>query len=158
MVNRASQNNCALASAKEALNLLDEVQQLSVGGRIGAFECQQIVAAGFILAVALLATITLLCAIVPGLRSGFAYAWRVWLWSSLGCVVANVPVFALYFVPAALERTGTTPAPGFGRSVLSVVLAGGLLLGPIIASGVGFVGGAAVGLFLAARATRLRPS
>ena len=87
-----------------------------------------IVAAGFILAVALLATITLLSAIVPGLRSGFAYAWRVWLWSSLGCVVANVPVFALYFVPGALERTGTTPAPGFGRSVLSVVLAGGLLL------------------------------
>jgi len=115
-----------------------------------------IVAAGFILAVALLGTITLLCAIVPGLRSGLAYAWRVWLWSSLGCVVANVPVFALYFVPGALERTGTTPAPGFGRSVLSIVLAGGLLLGPIIASGVGFVGGAAVGLFLAARATRLR--
>jgi len=115
-----------------------------------------IVAAGFILAVALLATITLLCALVPGLRSGFPYAWRVWLWSSVGCVVANIPVFALYFVPGALERTGTTPAPGFGRSVLSVGLAGGLLLGPIVASGVGFFVGAAAGLFLAARATRLR--
>src|SRR5262249_60806193 len=101
-------------------------------------------------------TMTLLCAIVPGLRSGFPYAWRVWLCSSLGCVVANIPVFALYFVPGALERTGTTPAPGFGRSVLSVVLAGGLLLGPIFASGVGFLGGAAAGLFLAARAARLR--
>jgi len=63
-------------------------------------------------------------------------------------VVANVPVFALYFVPGTLERTGTTPAPGPGRSVLSVVLAGGLLLGSIIASDVGFVGGAAAGLFL----------
>jgi hypothetical protein len=115
-----------------------------------------VVAAAFILGVVLLATITLICTIVPGLRPGLPFAWRVWLWSSVGCVVANAPVFALYFVPEALERTGTTPAPGVGRSVLTVVLAGGLLLGPIIASAVGFVGGAAVGLVLAARATRLR--
>jgi len=71
-------------------------------------------------------------------------------------VVANIPVFALYFVPGALERTGTIPAPGFGRSALSALLAGGLLLGPIVASGVGFFGGVAAGLFLAAKATRLR--
>jgi len=115
-----------------------------------------IVAVGFILAAVLLATITLICAIVPGLRSGFPFAWRVWLWSSLGCVVANVPVFVLYFLPEALERTGTTPPPGVGRNVRGVVLAGGLLLGPIIASVAGFVGGAAAGLVLAARATRLR--
>jgi len=113
-----------------------------------------IVAVGFILAVVLLATIT--PSVQLFLRSGFPFAWRVWLWSSLGCVVANVPVFVLYFLPEALERTGTTPPPGLGRNVGSVVLAGGLLLGPIIASVAGFVGGAAAGLVLAARATRLR--
>jgi len=113
------------------------------------------VAAGFILAVAPSQPSRSYVRLSPGLRSGFPYAWRVWLCSSLGCVVANIPVFALYFVPGALERTAITPAHGFGRSVLSVVLAGGLLLGPIIASGVGFFGGAA-GLVLAARATRLR--
>ena len=114
------------------------------------------VMAGFILATFILAAITLACAVVPGLRPGFPFAWRVWLWSSVGCVVANVPVFALYFVPVALERSGTMSASGVGRSVLNVMLAGGLLLGPIIASAVGFVGGATAGLALGLRATRLQ--
>ena len=74
----------------------------------------------------------------------------------LGMRGGQCPGVRALLVPGTLERTGTTPAPGPGRSVLSVVLAGGLLLSPIIASGVGFVGGAAAGLFLAARATRLR--
>jgi len=116
------------------------------------------VAAGFVLATLLLAAITLACAVVPGLRPGLPFAWRTWLSSSVGCVVANVPVFGLYFVPAALERSDAMPAKGVGRSLPNVTLAGGLLFGPILASAAGFAGGAAAGLVLALRATRPRPS
>lgn len=115
-----------------------------------------LVAVGFALANIVLATVTLACLVAPRLRRGLPFAWRVWLWSSVGCVVANLPIVALYLVPAALERAGVTPAPGVGKSALGVMLAVGLMIGPIVASAFGFIGGAAAGLILAIRATTVR--
>src|SRR5947209_8475684 len=93
-----------------------------------------------------LSVATIVCATVPKLRWALPFAWRVLVWSGAGCVLANLPVFALYAVPLALERSGLTPAPGTTSNVLGVALAAGLLLGPIVASAAGFLGGALFGV------------
>jgi hypothetical protein len=63
-------------------------------------------------------------------------------------------VFGLYFVPSVLQRANIAPAEGASHTVLTVILAGGLLVGPFIASAIGFLGGAVLGLWFAARVSR----
>ena len=112
----------------------------------------------FVLAVVGLSAATVVVACVPRLRPTLPIVWRVLLWSSLGVVLANIPVFGLYFVPLLLERTHMTPAEGSGMSYLKYGLVAGLLVGPFIASAAGFVGGSYVGVSLARRKIGKRPN
>jgi uncharacterized membrane-anchored protein YitT (DUF2179 family) len=112
----------------------------------------------FILAVVTLSAASILVASVPRLRPMFPFFWRVLLWSSTGVLLANIPVFCLYFVPLLLETTNTSPSEGPTQSVLKYSLVGGLLLGPFIASAAGFLGGALFGVRSATRAIASRPN
>ncbi len=103
-----------------------------------------------------LSAATIVCGIVPRLRWALPFAWRVLVWSGTGCILANVPVFALYAVPLALDRSGLTPEPGNARGALGVVLGVGLLLGPIVASAAVFFGGALFGVWRASRKSKSR--
>ena len=112
----------------------------------------------FLIAAIGLSAASILAAVVPRLRPGFPFLWRVLLWSTAGFILANIPVFGLYFVPLLLERTGMTPSSGSSGSFLKLALAGGLLFGPLVASGLGFLGGAAIGVWLARRAVLRGPT
>jgi MFS family permease len=108
----------------------------------------------FVLAMLVLSISTVVCATVPRLRPALPFLWRVLVWSGAGCIVANLPVLALYTVPYLLERRGFVSEPGNAGNVLRVVLAAGLLIGPFVASAAGFVGGAAFGVWRASRKPR----
>jgi MFS family permease len=110
----------------------------------------------FVLAMLALAVAAILCATVPKLRWALPFAWRVLVWSGVGCVLANLPVFALHAVPFALERSGLTPAQGTTKNLLGVAFAAGLLFGPIVASAAGFFGGALFGGWRASRQSKSR--
>ncbi len=105
----------------------------------------------FVLTMLALSVATVLCATVPKLRWALPFAWRVLVWSGMGCIFANVPVFALYALPLALDRTGLTPESEYAMNALRIVLVAGLLLGPIVASAVGFFGGTLFGVWRAYR-------
>ncbi len=105
---------------------------------------------GFV--VLLLGGFAVVCRAAPSLRPLFPFAWRILLWSTVGVVVANAAVFLLYLVPAfAPEELAADPGAG---GLLKVFLAAGLLVGPLVASAVGFMAGSTVGVYLALRALR----
>lgn len=65
----------------------------------------------FLLAVAGFVTLTVVCSAVPGLRPGLPYAWRVRRLSP-----RQRAVFALCFVPGALQAIDAHPEPGSARN------------------------------------------
>jgi hypothetical protein len=87
-----------------------------------------------------------LCACVPPLRIVVPYAWRMLVGSSVGFCVANV--FSLLFgvvpvlIAAALGVDRDSPS---AQLVAGCALLG-LFVGPLVASPIGFLGGAWVGL------------
>jgi len=106
----------------------------------------------FVMATLVMAAAALLCAFVSRLRWAYPFAWRMLVWSSVGCVVVNLPVLALYLVPLAFDRAGISLNSGGSGSALNIVLAVGLLIGPVVASAAGYIGGVLLGYYLALRA------
>ncbi len=104
--------------------------------------------------VLLLGGFALACRLLPSLRPLFPFAWRILLWATVGVVAANGAVFALYLVPAFAPE-GLAADQGT-RGFLKMILAAGLLVGPLVATALGFMAGSTLGVFLALRA--LRPS
>lgn len=106
----------------------------------------------FGIAVLLLAGFAIACRVVPSLGPLFPFAWRILLWSTVGFAVANGAVLLLFLVPAFAPE-GAPGDPG-AREALRIGLAAGLLLGPFIASALGFMAGSTFGVFLALRSMR----
>lgn len=104
----------------------------------------------FVMATLVMAGAALLCAFVSRLRWAYPFAWRMLVWSIVGCVAANLPVLALYLVPLAFDRAGISL--NTAGSALNIVLAAGLLIGPVVASAAGYIGGVLLGYYLALRA------
>ncbi len=102
--------------------------------------------------VVLLGGFAIACRVAPSLRPLYPVAWRILLWSTIGAVVANGAVLLLYFVPV-LAPDETAADRGAG-GVLKILLAAGLLVGPIVASALGLLAGATVGVFLGLRSLR----
>lgn len=94
----------------------------------------------------------LLCAVIPALRRGLPYGWRMLVGSLLGFVTANAASLLVGVVPVLCAA-----AVGIGKDDPEAqVVAGfallGLFFGPLIVSPLGFLGGAWVGLRRARRA------
>ena len=106
----------------------------------------------FGIAVLLLVGFTVACRIAPSLEPMFPFAWRIMLWSTVGFVVANAVVLLLFLVPAFAPECAQGD-PG-AREASRIGLAAGLLLGPFIASALGFMAGSTFGVFLALRSLR----
>ncbi len=104
------------------------------------------------LVVLLLGGFAIACRATPSLRPLFPFAWRILVWSTAGVVVANAAVFLLYLVPAfAPEELAAAQGAG---GLLKIFLAAGLLVGPLVATALGFMVGSTVGVYLALRALR----
>jgi hypothetical protein len=108
----------------------------------------------FVLAALAMSAASILCAAVPRWRGAFPFAWRILLWSSVGCIVANIPMFGLYLVPLGLQRAGVTPDMAADNTALRIVFVACLLIGPFVASAAGYLGGVFIGVRLAARAKK----
>ena len=106
----------------------------------------------FGIAVLLLAGFTVACRVAPSLTPLFPFAWRILLWSTVGFAVANGAVLLLFLVPAFTPAAA--PADPGAREALRIGVAAGLLLGPFIASALGFMAGSTLGVFLALRSLR----
>jgi len=102
--------------------------------------------------VVLLGGFTIACKAAPSLHPLFPFAWRILLWSTVGFAAANGAVLLLFLVPAFAPE-GVAGDPG-ARGVLKIGLAAGLLVGPFIASALGFMAGSTFGAFLALRSLR----
>jgi hypothetical protein len=87
------------------------------------------------------------------LRHLLSFAWRIWLWSSLGFVAANALLIAAVRF-GILPLLDATTSPPWLRN--SVGILGGLtiVLGPFIASAVGVGVGSLLGVVLALRSIR----
>ncbi len=111
------------------------------------------VVAGIVL---LLGGFAIACRLAPSLRPLYPFAWRILVWSTAGVVAANAAVLLLFLVPAvAPEDLAADRGAG---APLKIFLAAGLLVGPLVATALGFMVGSTVGVYLALRALRGRGS
>jgi len=106
----------------------------------------------FGVAVLLLGGFAIACRVAPSLNPLFPFAWRILLWSTVGFAVANGAVLLLFLVPAFAPAAA--PGEPGAREALKIGLAAGLLVGPFIASALGFMAGSTFGVFLALRSLR----
>jgi hypothetical protein len=86
------------------------------------------------------------------LRPIFPYAWRSWLWGSIGFVLANIALAGIGWI--AIQQSGKVEAVAAYRQAAGFAAAVTLLLGPFVASAAGASAGIAFGCFLAFRQTR----
>src|SRR5262245_17993318 len=101
-----------------------------------------------------MAVLSLICAVIPAFRRAYPYAWRMTVWSVIGCVVANIPILALYPVPPMLAPAATNPGALTRVGLAALFLT--LFLGPVVASVIGYGGGVFLGIWLGHLATRAR--
>jgi hypothetical protein len=99
-------------------------------------------------------------AFFPQLALVRGYLWRILLWSSVGFLAANAAMIALAVVLLLASR-GAGPSGEMGSSwtqnatgVTGIVL---LIVGPIVASALGFGGGVCWGILRARRAKSASP-
>ena len=87
------------------------------------------------------------------LRPFFAFAWRMWLWGSIGFVVANLVLLAILFPSLGAPAT---PIPRH-TDVWDSVLLGLVLFGPLLFSSAGVILGCWYG-WRRARSRTAQPS
>ncbi|HEX6884133.1 MAG TPA: hypothetical protein VF530_12205 [Planctomycetota bacterium] len=100
------------------------------------------------LVIALLAwgSVIALCASVPRWRGALHYAWRMLAGSLAGLVLANLASIAVGGIPILIGlAAGVEPADPAAQVVAAFALFG-FFLGPLLASPLGFLGGALLGL------------
>ena len=83
------------------------------------------------------AVATLATAFASPLRSFLAFAWRIWLWGSIGFVVANLLLLAILF--PFLSGVGIAGGLSHGPDALGFVLAGLVVFGPVLFSSLGII-------------------
>lgn len=97
------------------------------------------------------------CALVPRLRAVLPYAWRVLFGSCAGFVCANAASLLFGLVPVACAAALGIDADDPAAQVVAAFALLGLFVGPLIASPLGFLGGAWLGLRRARRALHATP-
>jgi hypothetical protein len=106
----------------------------------------------FAILVSLLVLLTVISALTPSLHHWLPTAWRLLLWCTLGFLLANAILVAVFFIVGRFFFPATE---GTWLQIPSGVL-GGLLvfLGPFIASAAGVMGGAALAFAKGLKASR----
>jgi hypothetical protein len=95
----------------------------------------------FVLTLVAMTCATLAARFIEPLKALYPFAWRILLWSSIGFLVANSLMIGLFFLPGAAGWQGANqPIDLVKYGFLAI-----LFLGPVIASLVGFIGGALLG-------------
>ena len=107
----------------------------------------------FVVALFLMGCVVVACRFVDAIKPLYPFAWRVLLWSSLGFVLANSVMLGLLILP------GTSGFQGFEQAgnLAKIGYASVLLLGPAIASFIGFFGGTVMGIRLAYLSATSKP-
>jgi hypothetical protein len=77
------------------------------------------------------------------------YAWRVWLWGSIGLVVSNAFLFALLY--RALTHISVSGVESPHRNAVDVLVDLAVVFGPLAMSAFGVAGGSVLGFYLARR-------
>jgi hypothetical protein len=115
-----------------------------------------VVFAGFLLVTAVAALVTFVLWLVEPWRRLLGFAWRMWLWATIGLVTAN----ALGFLVLLLFLELVKRVPPGSRVDLADVLhfAQVVVIEPFLASGVGLLVGLGWGWYAAARNSRGAPS
>jgi hypothetical protein len=83
------------------------------------------------------------------LKPFFAFAWRMWLWGSIGFILANAVLLAILF--HFLSGAGIAGGAPRHTDVLGFVLLALVLFGPVLFSTLGIVLGSFYGWLLARR-------
>ena len=84
---------------------------------------------------------------VSQLNQLFPYVWRVSLWATIGCVLANA---TLLWMLSLMERAGAPLFMGsFAEQAFQLTFGLALLAGPLLASAAGWSAGALLGALLA---------
>lgn len=89
----------------------------------------------------------LLCAAVPSIRpAALPYGRSLLLGSSLGFLMANLASVLLAIVPVLIGMLLGVGTEGHGAQIVATFVLLGLFVGPLVASPLGFLGGAILGL------------
>ncbi len=94
---------------------------------------------------------TLTTAFYSPLRDLRGFAWRIWLWGSVGFVIGNALLLAILF--PFLNGIGIAGGAPSHPDVLGFVLLGLVLFGPVLFSSAGVILGCLYGWRLARRRT-----
>jgi hypothetical protein len=98
---------------------------------------------GFALFFALGAIGTASSFLFASLRAFQPYAWRAWLWGSVGFLVTNALLLAVIAYP--LMHVGIAGSPGGRTDVLGMILGAAVVFGPLVASVLGILIGVLAG-------------
>src|SRR5262245_23693249 len=98
------------------------------------------------------------CAAIPRLRVALPYGWRMLVGSCAGFVCANAASILFGLVPIVCARALGIGADAPAAQIVAGFALLGFFLGPLIASPLGFLWGAWLGLRRARRAVATQPS
>jgi hypothetical protein len=102
----------------------------------------------FALWVFTLGALTLAGRYIHRLQPVFPFIWRIFLWSCIAFILAQIPILLLFLLPA-LGWIAEKPS-----DIVAILYAGSLIFGPVVVSAIGILGGSAFGVWLALRAKR----
>jgi len=105
--------------------------------------------AGFALFFALGAIGTASSFLFASLRGLRPYAWRAWLWGSIGFLVTNALLLAI--IVYSLMHVGIAGNSDSRTEVLGVIIAATVVFGPSVASGLGIIIGVLAGCYFGKR-------
>jgi len=111
-----------------------------------------VVVGGFTVFFAVGATGTALAFSSPSFRQWRGYAWRIWLWGSIGVLLSTVFIVATTL--QSLRVVGLDGKIPASEVILRFFVGTIVLLGPLAVSGVGAIVGSAIGIYFGWRKTR----
>jgi hypothetical protein len=104
---------------------------------------------GFALFFALGAIATAASFLFASLRSLRPYAWRAWLWGSIGFLATNALLLAI--IAYSLTHVGIADNADGRTEVLGMILGAAVVYGPSVASAAGIVIGTVAGCYFGKR-------
>jgi hypothetical protein len=110
--------------------------------------------AGFALFFALGAIGTASSFLLASLRSFRPYAWRAWLWGSVGFLAANAILFAI--IAYSLMHVGVAGNSDRRTEGLGMIIGATVVYGPSAASALGIVIGTLIGCYFGKRKAAVR--
>jgi hypothetical protein len=109
---------------------------------------------GFALFFALSAIASASSFLFTSLRRLRPYAWRVWLWGSIGFLVTNAILFGI--LAYSLMHVGIAGNSDSRTEVLGRILSAAVVFGPSVASPLGITSGTLIGCYFGRRKIAVR--